>query len=330
VKFTVIASPAGRWDDTNWSAFDHVDPLLDLIGRDNVEAFEGLNEHNQSGRSNWINEVRALQKAVHQRVKTDPVLARYAVLGPSLTQATAASAVGDLSAFMDFGAIHPYPGGNAPVSRQISDDVARYRPTNGVRAVWITETGYHMASQSANPWHTPVSDRAMARYVMRLLLGAFDHGIPRTFLYELIDEGGDAADIEHNFGLLRRDGTEKKAFSALANLIAILDDPGNTSFTPRALGIELVGDTAGITAMALEKSDGRVYVALWQPVPSYQGSARSDLVVAPRQTTIVLSAARPVRVFLPLESPGPSAQLGDVTRIPVEIPDHPVLIEITR
>jgi hypothetical protein len=94
--------------------------------------------------------------------------------------------------------------------------------------------------------------------------------------------------------------------------------------------MELVGDTAGITAMALEKADGRVYVALWQPASSYQGSTRSDLVVAPRQTTLVLSAARPVRVFIPLESPGPIAQPGVVTRVPVEIADHPVLIEITR
>lgn len=330
VDFTVIASPAGQLDNANWSDFSHVGPLLDLIGRDNVDAFEGLNEHNQSGRSNWINEVRSLQKAVYQRVKSDPALSRYTVLGPSLTQAAAASAAGDLSAFMDFGAIHPYPGGNAPVSTQISDDVARYRPTNGNRQVWITETGYHMASQSANPWHTPVSERAMARYVMRLLLGAFDQGVPRTFLYELIDEGNDASNIEHNFGLLRRDGTEKMAFGALANLIGILDDGGKASFTPRAVELELVGDTAGISAMALEKADGRVYVALWRRVPSYQGSSRTDLTVAPKHTTLVLPAPRAVRVFVPLESRAALAQLGAVVRVPVEVADHPILVEIGR
>ena len=57
----------------------------------------------------------------------------------------------------------------------------------------------------------------------RLFLDYFLAGVPRTYLYQLVDQSPDAGriDQERNFGLLRNDFSEKPAFRTLAKLLAL-------------------------------------------------------------------------------------------------------------
>ena len=93
-----------------------------------------------------------------------------------------------------------------------------------------TESGYHTAL-SWDGSHPAVTESAQARYIPRLSLEFYEAGLPRTYMYELIDQGTSLTHREDHFGLLRNDGTEKPAFRALASMIAILKDPGSTFTT---------------------------------------------------------------------------------------------------
>lgn len=329
-RFTIIMSPAERPDPgADYGDATHVRTLLDLIGWDNVEAFEGLNEHDYfGGGPKWADEVRTFQRALWSTVRGKADYTRYAVLGPSFSRSARAQAVGDLTGFMDFGVSHPYPGGREPLASLASTSSA-LRVTNGGLPALATETGYHNGLLYAGG-HPAVSERAMGHYIPRLFLEYFGADVPRTFAYELIDQGASPSDIEQNYGLLRNDGTEKPAFRALRNLIALLADPG-PAFTPERLAYTIEGDTSEVRHTLLQKRDGRFYLALWHAVPSFDIRNMRDIQPAEVLLTIRLaSPATAARVFSPLESAVALEEVVDIDTIRVPVPDYPIVVEIRR
>ena len=329
-RFTLIVdargTAAGRGRD--YADASHVRTVLRHVGDAAVEAFEGLNEHDQSGRVTWAAEVASMQRALWTTVRSDPTLARYAVLGPTVTTPQAVAALGDLSAYMDMGAMHPYAGGGTPTSA-VAFNLARYRPLHGARPVQATETGYTTAVQAPAVGHQPVSAAAAGRYVPRLVLEHFDAGIRRSFLYELLDQGTDPRDVEQGFGLVRADGSEKPAFVALRSLIALLADPG-PAFTTAPLTYALAGDTAGVHRLVLQRRDGRHLLVLWHAASSWDEAVRRDLDVPPRTLTLVLARApRTLRTHLPLHGGAGTRTVAATERLPISVPDHPLVVEIT-
>lgn len=325
IKFDLVGVPAlGSIDYGTAIQFDR---LLQFLNPAQVESFEGLNEHDYSGSSAWVSETRSFQAALYARVHGDARLAGIPVLGPSFGRPTNASSVGDLSAYMDFGVMHSYPGGQVPMATY-SYNVSSLQPVNGTRSVWATETGYHTAVFATNG-QPGVSEEAMGKYVPRLFLEYFGAGAVRTFSYELIDQGISTSDEEMHFGLLRLDGTPKPAYTALRNMIALLADPG-PAFNPGGLSYAISGDTVNVKKMLFQKRDGRFYLVLWQQVPSYDLSSKSDLIVPARRLTIALAAAaRQANVYIPLQSATPVTQASAVTTLSVDVPDHPLIVELT-
>jgi hypothetical protein len=322
IHFDLIISPAQGTQD--YSIVHQFDRLVQYAGPA-VEAFEGLNEHDLSGRPDWVREVRECQAALYRAVKNDPRTAGLPVYGPSMGHAANAAAVGDLSRYMDYGAIHPYPGGKPPLTN-LPDHETRTAVINGSHALVASETGYHTAMQWTGG-HPPVSEAAMARYVPRIFLEYFDAGIQRTYLYELIDEGSDPADREMSFGLLRSDGSEKPAYAALRNLITILRDPG-PPFAPGPFDYTLAGDTTGVRSLVLARRDGRFDLILWQDAMSYDVDRRVETVAADRTVTLQLPAERTVLLYRPVTSATPLGAATRGTSITLLVPDGPLIVEI--
>jgi hypothetical protein len=128
--------------------------------------------------------------------------------------------------------------------------------------------------------------------------------------------------------LIRRDGTEKPAFTALKNLIAVLADPG-PSFSPGLLSYSLTGDTGGISRLLLTKRNGRFYLVLWQEVSSYDLSGKRDILVSDRNLVLKVSPTpSQMRVFTPLTSAQPTRVGTQVASLAVAISDSPTVIEI--
>ncbi len=330
-----------------------LDTAVARVGAANILAFEGPNEVDNNnegwgGKTAYGARARAFQAAMYAHAKQ--IAPSIAVLGLTVTSAAGAQAVGDISAHMDAGTLHPYPDGDVPTAH-LSQMESSFAPIDAAKKPWwVTETGYHTSPNATEALYQPgVSDIAQSKYVPRLYLDYFAAGIPYTSVYELIDEHDDRTNAEANYGLMYYDGDPKPAYGALRNLLALLADRG-AAFTPTSLAYTISGATGTIRQSLFEKRDGRFYLVLWNDVPVYrpkavtglEGRVRKywervagadkevrDVFNAPVPVTVSLAAkARTVTLYAPIRGAEPLSVSSDVSTIVVPVPDNPVVVEI--
>lgn len=324
VKFNLILKPAEG--STSYSNTDHIDRLLQYA-RPALESFEGLNEHDLSGRSAWVTEVRTFQQAVWNKLKGNSATAGLPLFGPSAGNPRNAPSMGDLSGYLEYGALHPYPGGLRPMEA-VATHITNGRRVSGSRPMVVTESGYHTATSWSGE-HPPVSEAAMGRYVPRLFLDYFNAGFAKSYLYELIDEGASMSSREDAFGLVKANGTPKPAYTSLQNLIAVLSDPG-PAFSPGSLSFALTGDTTNVRRLLLQKRNGRFYLVLWHDAYSYAVAGGSTPV--PTSKVVALTLARPasrIRSFATLTSSAVKTEWLNKASIGFTVPDSPLVLEIS-
>lgn len=296
-----------------------------------AESVEGPNEYDTSGDPAWPRVLRDYQARLHGLVRSDPELGAVEVVGPSLVDGSAWGRVGDLTGSLDYGNIHPYPGGEPPAERHVEGQLDLVRPASRSRPVIATETGYHNAIEAAGGRQQPgVSERAAAAYIPILLLEHFRAGIARTYLYELADERPEPErrDPEQHFGLVRSDFTRKPAFASLRNTIGLLTDPGG-GFEPGRLEYDLDSGVP-VAHLLLQKRDGRFYIALWRNATAvWSKAARTDVAPRPGRVRVRFGedAAR-VRSFAPVRSTEPVGSWRDAAEVSVELGGEPLLLEV--
>lgn len=324
IKFDLILNPADN--ATDYSSANHLDRLLQYA-RPVVESFEGLNEHDLSGRPNWVAEVRTFQQAIWTKLKGNSTTSGLPIFGPSMGNVKNSPAVGDLSGYLNYAALHPYPGADRPMA-VVPTNISYARSISGNRPLLATESGYHTALLWTGP-HAPVTEDAMGRYIPRMYLDYFNAGFAKSYAYELIDQGTALDHRESAFGLLRADGTPKPAFTALKNLIAVLADPG-PAFTAGSLSYELTGDTTNVRRLLLQKRNGKFYLVLWHDAWSYTMGLSATALPTNKVVTLRLPAPSPmIRSFATLTSAGVKAQWAGTASATFSVPDSPLVLEIT-
>jgi hypothetical protein len=281
IRFDLVTSIATTSSEP--TDFTKLDDMHSWCGG-GIEAYEGANEPDiatiPAGSPPWTTQTINAQRALWSGVKGNPAISGLAVFGPSAVFNP--QQLGDLSGLLDFGNWHPYPGGQCPTcgdpyGSNIDSLMAKYRSPSGAKPMVLTETGYHNAVNSADTEHRPTSELAAGKYIPRMLFEHLNRGIPRTYLYELIDASPDAGRTSRdaNFGLLRNDGSEKPAFRGVQSLIGLLSDPG-PAFAPGSLSYSLTGATPQVHHTLLQKRDGTFYLALWQERSSFDTGARAN------------------------------------------------------
>jgi hypothetical protein len=171
-----------------------------------------------------------------------------------------------------------------------------------------------------------VPDAVAARYLPRLLLANAGLAV-RTYVE---GTGGDAGP-----GLLGPDGSPTLAYSAVARLLALLDD-GHRQFAPDRLGFRLAGDTDAVRHRLLEKADGHFWLALWVEKPGWDPATGRELAVPAQQVQVVLDApVAGARAFVPELGTGPERSFTDppgpgrpLDRIDLEVTDRVLLLEL--
>jgi len=195
--------------------------------------------------------------------------------------------------------VHPYRqgGGESAVDELLlmREIVAAALPA--APPVWDTEWGY--SSTWYGDGHSAPARRLQAQRVARELLSAWALGFPLVVYYDLRDDGTDATDAEHNFGLVQNDYSDKPAVVAVRTLTSV------------AAGRQFAGfillEPSSLHAMVLDGSVDRV-VALWSDAPGATAT-----VAAPAGTTAVDCLGAPAafanqagaRVFGVREADGP-------------------------
>jgi hypothetical protein len=257
-------------------------------------AYEGPNEYDRSGKSNWAQIVRATMTRLGG-LRGVAGLENYPIYGPSLTSAAAFTALGDISATFDYVTMHNYFAGRHPSTggwgangygsiRWNLELAGRY---GGGKPAVTTETGYQDVSTAVDF----VPREVAGNYLPKLLLEQYRAGVTRTFLYELCDFPGSGG-----YGLLDDRAMPKPGFHAVKGLLTLLADPG-PAFTPAGLSYSVIGDTGGIRHMLFQKRDGTYYLALWQSGEVWDPITRT-LVTAPRaEIAVTLSFPGPMRII---------------------------------
>lgn len=324
IRFDAVLDPRSKLGPFTGQLLNRVE----MLSGNTIEAFEGPNELDISRITDWPQVDRSYTNQIFSAVHSMTAADSVEVIGPSMAFVARGSAVGNLSDRIDFGNLHAYPAGKMP-SILFPEQLIQARAIFGARPVMITESGYHNALND----HTDqpgVSEAAAAKYIPRLFLDAFAHGVVRTYLYEFLDEAPDP-ELRSNqlhWGLIRADGTEKPAFHALKNLIAELGDTEQPAHL-QSLAWSLSSMGHRIDHLLLQKSDGEFDLILWQAIPSYDCARQVDISnpLLPGELTLV-NQARSVSIYEPVLQAAPVHIYREVKQVPVEIPDHPLVVRI--
>lgn len=327
--------------------------------RATIQYLEGFNEPDLSIYSwypaNWDTLTYAIQVGLWNRAHSMPELSGIDILGPSLVTywyiPSRARQIGArvpfLSTYFNYANLHTYDAGSSnsklfPASyydltmQSVGFDTIRHNKP------WVvTENGYENAinwnrptdpGYNINSYHY-ISELAAGKYYSVMYMEMFKRGAKKVYSYELIDQNtADQANCENNFGLLHTDGTEKPAFTVIKNTISILNDP-QTAFTPTPLTYTLSGDITGIRNSLYQKNDGQYYLALWQGITKgvcYDFPNFADIPSDSQHINIVLPfVSSQVNIYQPLISESPVYTYSNKDTIPVHVPDHLLLVEIS-
>jgi hypothetical protein len=327
VKFDMVLDPRGS---IKTPTPENLSQLIGLAGGA-VESFEGPNELDDSKKPHWIDLTQSYQKELFEAKNQVPAAKAITLIGPSMAFVKNAVRVGDMSAYITYGNLHPYPAGGMPSSvfpKQIQQAQAMY----GNKKLVITETGYHNATndQRSQP---SISEAAGAKYIPRLYFVDYNWGIVRTYLYEFLDEGNDPDDQNHEFhwGLVRYNGTPKPAFTALSNVIHLLGEPGGGGAAGKAapLPLNLGGETQNVQHTLLRKADGRYYLALWQEIPSYDTKTHQDIHNPSHKVTVSTGRTfRQINLYDPLRGTTAVQHWNHTNTVTLEVPDSVVILEM--
>jgi hypothetical protein len=284
-EFSQLASHGIRADFIvgSWMSPTDVTAWDSCTGR-SADAYEGLNEWDIShppSDTNWPQTDRSVQQWLYSTVKA---MRPVTVVAPSLTSESAYTSLGSVAAISTVGNTHVYfaarnPGttgwgaGNSfGVYGSLKYDLAIARQTTGAKPIYITETGY---GDTSNTVYVPPATKA--RYTLRTLLEAWNARVSRTYIYELVDEGGG---YFGSYGLTDGSGNVKPAYVAVKNLLAHLSDPGS----PVVLGslAYTLAAPAQVHHALFQKRDRSFVLALWLETSEWDPNANIPIAVPPQ------------------------------------------------
>ena len=314
IKFDLIV------DDSPKESVTAMTPI-----RSSIETFEGANEVDINKTS--VAAALAQQKALHDAVKSDPLLRSIPIINESVGSSDNYAAYAATCAYSDMMNMHAYAAwGDAP--RFVIPDIITSERSPTKPSV-VTETGYFtMLNNTVDP--SGVTESVQARFTLDTLFDNFSMGVTRTYLYELLDEGADPGNTnsELHYGLFHADGTPKLAATALHNLGAILATPGaakNPAVTinPTLLGLPETGNSLQLTG-----KDGSSFLAVWDEPQIWNTDAQTERPVSTNHVTVNLGkVVGSVRVFDPTVGSKPIATYTNISKLVLDITDHPLIVE---
>lgn len=294
-----------------------------------VESVEDPNEYDLVDSSpSWATTLSAYDQGVATAVRSTPALSGVPVVGPSLVNSGSYQALGNQSQYLDEGNIHPYQAGMPSLSF-IQQAVANEAAVAGSNKTVVTEFGDSNALGSVGGY-PPVSQKAAAIYILRTYLLDYMAGIPRSYVYELLNEHSDPGltSTENNFGLLNSDLTPKPAYTALKNLLQTVGHPAApASLTPISLAIS--SRASSLRYLLLQTDATHYQLVLWNDVSVWNSVTRQDVTVSPVAATISapqVTAAGQVRPLVSGASSGVTVRSGSMS---VSVQADPVILSLT-
>jgi len=294
-----------------------------------TEAVEGSNEPDLSGNADWATTTLAHQQQIVDAVGSLPGGDGLAIFGPSTGRPGNQAALGSLAGLADFANAHAYPSGlNADVGfNNFVTPAAKLLPSG---ATVVTETGVQTAPTLQTP-QPGVPEAVAARYVPKTYLEAIRRGIPRTYLYELVDKAADPdlQDGENHWGLLRADDTPKPAFYSLARMMAELGSGGNPLATTAPVRLSLTTPMpSDLRVVPMRRSDGTLELAIWRERQLWDPTTRQAMPVTPVRVWIRRSEHYLVARVLQLATNRTSYQFPGSSPLSLSVGDDVTMVHL--
>ena len=290
ITFSVVC-----FDRLNGYIFTPPESLPDIFealdGR--IDIFEGSNEPNLQNSPARAAISAEHQAALYRTVKASPDLKGVKLAGPSYVLQSREVAR-NLSRFVDYGNIHPYPGNEHPEAQtpgglQASMDASRR--IFGDAPMIVTEDGYHTALRTPS-FHFPVSEAIKARYLPRMLLWNFINGVPRTYLYEFMSSFAPSdTNVESRFGLVGFGGDKTPSFYAVKSLLDVFSDKAPGGRRAAVAPTRLLVPGPGLQTASFRRADGANLFAIWLAAPGWDSGAKAARPMQSRKVRLALAGA---------------------------------------
>lgn len=238
---------------------------------------------------------------------------RVPLIAPSFTTQQAYATPGSVAKWITYNNLHVYFGGRNPGTEGWGAGDAHGHRYGSIdwwldqseldaagSPAYITETGYESFDKPTRPGTIPVD--VESTYLLRTLLLAWNHGVRRTFIYELLDEFPDSG-----YGLLRHDFSEKPAYVALKNLMSILGDSPRASESGE-LRFSMEGGDRSLSHVLFQKADGSYELFLWLEKSDYDDASRRKIMVAPQQIHLQFGPGEGARQLVSFRDDGSTAE----------------------
>ncbi len=347
---------------------DYMDYYADFLEKhpESIVSLEGLNEvghlsfnftdpktgkeyniTNKNINSNEAREAATLfQKYIHSKLSQSEELHEIELLALTVYKGHLAEnfdGYGDLTNVSDYANAHVYVDPERFLgSERLTVRLENAKILNSDDPILITETGYATINdglsirEKAKP--IAVNEEAQAKLVLNMLFNAYEQGVERVYLYELLDRDTDKKnDIQDHFGLFKEDGTAKLAANAIHNAITILN---NDSASPKKqideFGFDLSqaqnansknGANDQTHAIKMHKNNGAHNVILWQEEFIWNDTKHDIIEVDLRQIRVDFDKVyERIDLYDPIT--GEHKSWKNVNSINVSLTDHPVIIEV--
>ena len=322
--------------ESSESLIPKLDALLPYLS--GIEAYNEADNFWDPNPEVWVPFARENQKALYNLLKSNQKYCQLPIVGLSLATLDNGKFLGDISEWLDYGNVHPYPTGFHPknnwghsMSWGKMSDKAEIMFND--KPLIATETGYHNYHQLGEGF-AGVPEHVSAIYIPHLYFEYFNNGVARTYIYELLDalynERGD--EKECHFGLVRADGTAKPAFYALKNLISLLeDDNSNFETLPFGYEISLPTDTNNdVKHTLMQKSDGTWWIAIYRTTEIYHAASHTDIPLIPIRVTLDLNyIVRNINIYTPNKSKEQEMNFTKVNSCSFNLGAELILVEVT-
>ena len=113
----------------------------------------------------------------------------------------------------------------------------------------------------------------------------FNAGVHKNYFYELLDESSSPG-----YGLIDSSMKPKLAYTAVSNLLELMEDPG-PSFQTGGLSYTLSGAATDVHHLLLQKRDGAFYLVLWIEASGYDQATNVVTPVPSQKVELSLTDA---------------------------------------